>query len=108
MSNTLSPELQAKIEQEAQKYESATQHEGLGPALYIDGAGKYALKWEQAEQLIEQMAKALEAIQVKARSGIFPHLPVENVGAAMVIEIDKDCENALADYNNYKNGKDGR
>jgi hypothetical protein len=60
MSNTLSPELQKQIAVESIKYESATQHEGLGPAIYIDGAFKYAEKWQQEKELRERYEKALK------------------------------------------------
>jgi hypothetical protein len=95
MSNTLSPELQKQIEQEAKSnaanflfHPGSSECEDLESA-HITAASKYALKWEQAEQLIEQMAKAL--------------LYISNGGATPV----RKANQALTDYNNYKKGKDG-
>lgn len=110
MTTNLTPELKKQIEQEAAKYESATQHEGLGPAIYADGAIAYAECWQTAEadkvklnrmlksavdtgkkaiERAERYEKALREIQAKAKQGIFPHLPVETMGAQMCIEIDR-------------------
>ncbi len=47
---------------------------------------------------IRPLVEALRKIKEKADSGIFPHLPVETVGAAMCIEIDKICDAALAQF----------
>lgn len=59
----LTPELQKQIEQEAEQYESATQHEGLGPAIYVDGAIAYAEKWQAAEARAGRYEKALRQLR---------------------------------------------
>ena len=71
MSNTLSPELQTKIEQEAEVitagFKDTNDYEaGIIQGYkegYEDAGDKYALKWEQAEQQLEQMAKALKEVK---------------------------------------------
>jgi hypothetical protein len=100
MSNTLSPELQKQIEQEAKDlYHGPKMRTWPGRGgnhlmqMYVEGATQYALKLEQAEQLIEQMAKALaELIDIA-----YPNVPVL-----------KNANKVLTDYNNYKKGKDGK
>lgn len=49
----------------------------------------------EAEQRAERYEKALKAAQVKAKQGIFPHLPVETMGAQMCTEIDQLVTEAL-------------
>lgn len=63
----LTHELQKQIEVESIKYESATQHEGLGPAIYVDGATIYAEKWQEAEQKAARYEKALKEIVLLRR-----------------------------------------
>lgn len=50
---------------------------------------------QAAEQRAERYEKALFEIQFKATSAIFPHLPVETLGAQMCIEIEKVATEAL-------------
>jgi hypothetical protein len=100
MTNTLSPELKKQIEQEAKDlYHGPKMRTWPGRGgnhlmqMYVEGATQYALKLEQAEQLIEQMAKALaELIDIA-----YPNVPVL-----------KNANKVLTDYNNYKKGKDGK
>jgi hypothetical protein len=106
MSNTLSPELHKQIEQEADVITArmndrndydAGKIKGFEDG-YIKAGDKYALKWEQAEQLIEQMAKAFDAI-----------IGTNHDNHEKVILKTKAIANqALTDYNNYKKGKDER
>jgi hypothetical protein len=98
MTNTLSPELKKQIEQEAKDlYHGPKMRTWPGRGgnhlmqMYVEGATQYALKLEQAEQLIEQMAKALEGAL--------------NTVDQQWVQIVTD---AITDYNNYKNGKDGK
>lgn len=49
----------------------------------------------EGEQKAERYEKALFEIQFKATSAIFPHLPVETVGAQMCIEIEQLATRAL-------------
>jgi hypothetical protein len=110
MSNTISPELLKQIEQEAEHYANVEigekakfiQHPlsdqwDIAKEGYEDGAEPYALKWQQAEQLIEQMAKALDAIIGTNHDN---HEKVILKTKALAIK-------ALNDFNNYKQGKDG-
>ena len=106
MSN-ISPELQKQIEQEAEHYANVEWSE---KAKHIDhrmsdrwdgskedyeaGAEPYALKWERAEQQLEQMAKALKEIR---------GLCGNNDSAIWNV-----ASNSAAEYNNYKNGNDER
>lgn len=91
----LNKQLQAQIEQEATSsaanfhyYPGSEQFEDMESA-YETGAKKYALKWQQSEQRAARYEKALKEIQAKVNKGIFPHLPVETMGAQMCIEIDQ-------------------
>lgn len=93
MSN-LTLELQKQIEQEAKSsaanfnYYPGSEECGDLESAYVTGASKYALKWQAAEARAARYEKALREIQAKAKRGIFPHLPVETMGAQMCIEID--------------------
>lgn len=101
INNTTSLESEKQIEQEAIKYESWTEHEGLGPGIYKDGANKYGLKWEQAEAMIEKMAKALEGIRDMK-------IPMSEAEFRQYVAFAQaDAIKALADYSTYKNCKDG-
>jgi hypothetical protein len=96
MTPTLSPELTAQIEQDADDIILKLNDDNDYQAGVINGYGngykvageKYALKFEQAEQQLEQMAKALESLRI------------DSVTLAVITK-------ALADYNNYlKQGED--
>lgn len=52
---------------------------------------------------VRPLVEALEKIREKAKSGIFPHLPVEVKGAQMCIEIEPIAARAL---NNFKKESD--
>lgn len=52
-------------------------------------------KLQQAEAKAKRYQDALFEIQFKATSAIFPHLPVETLGAQMCIEIEKIATRAL-------------
>jgi hypothetical protein len=97
MTPTLSPELTAQIEQEADDIILKLNDDNDYQAGVINGYGngykvageKYALKFEQAEQQLEQMAKAM--------------LYISNGGATPI----RKANQALTDYNNYlKQGED--
>lgn len=92
----LNKQLQDQIEQEAiDGTKVRAESEGdigwnQGYERGYEAAGeKYAEKWQEAQQLVERYEKALKEIQAKAQRGIFPHLPVEIMGAQMCIEIDQ-------------------
>lgn len=94
MSN-LTTELQKQIEQEAKSsaanfnyYPESSEFEDL-ESTHVTGASRYAVLWQEAEQKADRYEKALKEIQAKAKNGIFPHLPVETMGAQMCIEIDR-------------------
>lgn len=70
----------------------------------IDCLTQYADKWQAAEQRAERYEKALKEVQAKAKRGIFPHLPVEVMGAQMCIEIDQYVTDLLTP----KTGSDER
>lgn len=97
MSNTHSPELQKQIEQEADaitaKLKDNNDYQAGYSKGYEDGyiaaGGKYGIKWSAAEQQLEQMAKALDAA---LKNEDYVWVPKAN--------------QALTDYNNYKQGKD--
>jgi hypothetical protein len=123
MTNTLSPELKKQIEQEAKDlYHGPKMRTWPGRGgnhlmqMYVEGATQYALKLEQAEQLIEQMAKALEAIAYPIR---YLQEQAKKEGSQIngqnAFEIADDpnwlrskATEAIADYQTYKNGKDGK
>lgn len=93
MSN-LTTELQKQIEQEAKaEAKKLTCRVPMFKFGYEGGYGdageKYAVKWQEEKELRERYEKALREIQAKAKYGIFPHLPVETMGAQMCIEIDR-------------------
>lgn len=108
MTNTLSPELIAKIEQEAEHYANIQigekakfiQHPlsdqwDIAKEAYEDG---YKAALQAAELQLEQMAKALGAI-ISTN-----HDNHEKV----ILKTKSIAGQALTDYNNYKNGKDGK
>jgi hypothetical protein len=88
---TLSPELAKQIEQEAEHYANVQHSDDDSKDDWGAGAEHYALKWEQAEAMVEKMKEALEEM-------LKQHTYYD------VIEL---AANTLADYNTYKNGKDG-
>lgn len=90
----LNEQLQSELDQEAKA--EAKKLTGRVPVFrmgyeagHYDAAEKYALKWQEAEQQAERYEKALKDIWTKAKRGIFPHLPVETMGAQVCIEIDQ-------------------
>jgi hypothetical protein len=126
MSNTLSPELQKQIEQEAETYaqvrfdetwhKKGLHRKTLLRYAHMDGAKSIADKLAAAEQLIEQMAKALGAIAYPIR---YLQEEAKKEGSQLngqyAFEIADNpswlrskATAALTDYNNYKKGKDGK
>lgn len=94
--NTLPEDLKERIGQEAKK--AADLKQGRSPgyrygveAGYIEGADNYALKLQQAEERLEQMAKALEWIKIYPTTDDVIKLYIEQ---------------HLTEYNNYKKAKD--
>lgn len=100
MSNYISPELAVQISDEAKERAEGwadRMNSDIAKSEYYIGASSYALKWEQAELLIEKMAKALDEI----KGHIF--VLSEPIGFNVLPKIEK----AMNDYNNYKKGKYG-
>jgi hypothetical protein len=103
MRKEITPELQTQIEQEADaitaKLKDNTDYQAGYSKGYEDGyiaaGGKYGIKWTAAEQRAERYEKALKLVQQMAKNGIFPHLPVETMGAQMCIEIDRHITDFL-------------
>lgn len=97
----LKPELKAQIEKEAEEYGDKTGFDTTGyysthqdrENSYLAGAEKYALKLQQAEERLDQMAKALEWIKIYPTTDDVIKLYIEQ---------------HLTEYNNYKQTKDGK
>lgn len=111
MTNTLSPELIAKIEQEAEHYANVQigekakfiQHPlsdqwDIAKEAYEDG---YKAALQAAELQLEQMAKALEGIKNMK-------MPMSEAEFRQYVAFAQaDAIKALTDYQTYKLGKDG-
>lgn len=90
INKTISPELEKQIEQEAEAYEKEMPR--ISPYIAFRGGAKgYAIKWEQAEAMVEKMKVIIEELIGIA----YPNVPVL-----------KKANQALTDYNTYKNSKD--
>lgn len=94
---TLPQETIERIKTEASRYAYCASNRDLHTA-YEAGAAAEA---EKAQVLVE----ALKEVQAKAKRGIFPHLPVETMGAQMCIEIDNYINEKLASYKEKEGGK---
>lgn len=97
----LKPELKAQIEKEAEEYKQMPHYKdgsalSVSPQIYLKrgyvaGANPYALKLQQAEEMMEKMAKALEKIaKINGEDNYSGILATETV----------------TEYNNYKQTKD--
>lgn len=96
LTEQLQKQLDAEAKGEAKKLTGRVPIFRMGyESGYFDGAETYALKWQAAEQRAERYEKALKEIRAKAKRGIFPHLPVETMGAQMCIEIDQHITDLL-------------
>jgi hypothetical protein len=101
----LNEQLQKQIEREGDGRAEGFETKLLASVAKIEyeiGAETYAELWQASEvsakergEIITQLNNrltnletALREIQAKAKRGIFPHLPVETMGAQMCIEID--------------------
>lgn len=124
----ISPELEKQISDEAEAYAQITFDEtwhkkGLHRKTLLryahqDGAKGYALKWEQAEAMIEKMAKALERVlnqePAKGREGCaWGDTEYDSMSAAVgynevLANIKPITNDALTDYNTYKKSKDDK
>lgn len=96
MTTNLTPELKKQLDDESKEYATMFKYgKEYRQNAHFDGAKSYALKWQEAEQRAERHEKALRDIKGKAMDGIFPSIPIENMGAQMCIEIEKIATEAL-------------
>lgn len=78
MNNTITPELQKQIEQEAKSsaanfcYHPGSSENEDNESAYTTGASRYAALWQAAEARADRYEKALREIQSKVRKTIFP------------------------------------
>lgn len=92
-----------KAENERLKYGAEVTRD----ALTNEQAKLKALKAEHTalKEKAEAYEKALKIIKEQAENGIFPHLPVETVGAAMCININNLATEVLLSFNSSTNNK---
>lgn len=99
----LTPELKTQIEKEAQEKADLWSQKMYGDitiSAYRMGATNYAIKWQEAEEMMDRMAYTLMMAEVEI-TAMYKRLSILNSNILDMVKLSQ------TEYNNYKQTKDG-